>query len=50
LKIALLRSLLKTAELLDFMEGKATESESRSEELIDVDLPLEVDLDENSEK
>jgi predicted RNA binding protein YcfA (HicA-like mRNA interferase family) len=46
LKIGLLRNLLKTAELLDFVEGKIIEPESKSEDRIDVDLAVDIDLDE----
>ena len=49
LKIGLLRNILKTAELLDFVEGKTTESESKSEHQIDVDLPVVIDIDETNE-
>ncbi|WP_373540881.1 type II toxin-antitoxin system HicA family toxin [Chamaesiphon sp.] len=51
LKIGLLRSLLKTAALLDFVEGKAInlESESESEDRVNVDRSLEIDVDELEE-
>jgi predicted RNA binding protein YcfA (HicA-like mRNA interferase family) len=38
LKIGLLRSLLKTAALLDFVEGKAINLESESDDRVNVDL------------
>jgi predicted RNA binding protein YcfA (HicA-like mRNA interferase family) len=47
LKIGLLRSLLKTAALLDFVEGKVTNVES--EDLVNVDRSLEIDVDELEE-
>ena len=50
LKIGLLRSLLKTAELLDSVEDKATNLEPKSENKanqIDVELPVAIDLGEN---
>ena len=50
LKIGLLRSLLKTAELLDSVEGKTTNLEPKSENQanqIDVELPVAIDLGEN---
>jgi predicted RNA binding protein YcfA (HicA-like mRNA interferase family) len=46
LKIGLLRNLLKTAELLDFVEGKTIELEPESEDRIDVDLPVDIDINE----
>jgi predicted RNA binding protein YcfA (HicA-like mRNA interferase family) len=49
LKIGLLRSLLKTADLLDFVEGKATKVESTSEELINPDLSLEIEVNKLEE-
>jgi predicted RNA binding protein YcfA (HicA-like mRNA interferase family) len=49
LKIGLLRSLLKTADLLDFVEGKATKVELASEELVNPDLSLEIEVDKLEE-
>jgi predicted RNA binding protein YcfA (HicA-like mRNA interferase family) len=49
LKIGLLRSLLKTAALLDFVEGKAINLESESEDRVNVDRSLEIDIDELEE-
>jgi hypothetical protein len=46
LKIGLLRSLLKTAALLDFVEGKVTNVESESEEQVNADRSLAIDVDE----
>lgn len=46
LKIGLLRNLLKTAELLDFVEGKTTDSEAKSENQIDANLPVVIDTDQ----
>jgi predicted RNA binding protein YcfA (HicA-like mRNA interferase family) len=47
LKIGLLRSLLKTAALLDFVEGNVTNIEF--EDLVNADRSLEVDVDELAE-
>ncbi len=49
LKIGLLRSLLKTADLLDFVEGKATKLEITSEEKVNPELLLEIDVDKLEE-
>jgi predicted RNA binding protein YcfA (HicA-like mRNA interferase family) len=46
LKIGLLRSLLKTAALLDFVEGKAINLESESEDRANVDRSLEIDVND----
>ena len=42
LKIGLLRNVLKTAELLDVVEGKKIDSEVESDNKIDVDLSVTI--------
>jgi predicted RNA binding protein YcfA (HicA-like mRNA interferase family) len=52
LKIGLLRSLLKTAGLLDCVEGNTTKMESEIEEkvnMVNADLSLEIDVDKSEE-
>jgi predicted RNA binding protein YcfA (HicA-like mRNA interferase family) len=49
LKIGLLRSLLKTAVLLDIVEGKVTNIELESEDRVNPDLSLEIDVDKLEE-
>ena len=46
MKIGLLRNLLKTAELLDIVEGKKADPSVEPENKIDADLPIAIDIDQ----
>ena len=48
LKIGLLRNLLKTAELLDIIEGKKIDPRVEPENKIDVDLPIMIAVEDGN--
>jgi predicted RNA binding protein YcfA (HicA-like mRNA interferase family) len=50
LKIGLLRNLLKTANLLSLVEGRLVEGESASEDQVDLNLLVDLDINKSEEK